>query len=305
MHQGIENGHTTESAGMSFEDLLRKAEEGSQEKNRSLTITTAGRKRLRFANKLALATLSLAALFFSAGDSSARHLANNNQTVEDTDKLNSDEIGAANALTLETPFILSVVQATMTPVMEPTLEPTLQPTETPGLVVTKPIEANLNSELPINIEMVNCPSGWPLAHGEITQGPMGATSHAALYPSEQAIDIAAESGEAVFVTFDGRVLQVNYNETSGYGIFVDVEGECNGKSFTVRFAHLSAISDRVIPGAVVKGRQVLGAVGDTGNSRGPHLHYAIFGDLEMNEPNIPIMVVSFECNNERDCGVIW
>ena len=270
------------------------------------TVLKTRRKKLGLANTLALSALSLSALLFSAGDSSARHLPDNNQTVQETDKSNSDEIDVANVLTLKTPFILNVAQATMTPVVEPTFEPTLQPTGTPRLAVTEAVEANVNSELPIKVEMHSCPSGWPLEHGVITQGPRGVTSHYRLYPSERAIDIAADTGSAVFATFDGQVVSVNLVETNNYGIYVDVKGECNSKPFTVRYAHLSAVSEGVAAGVEVANRKEIGAVGDTGgNSRGAHLHYAFFGDLEMNEPNIPITIMSFECDSERDCGVIW
>lgn len=275
------------------------------------TVSKTDRKRLGLANKLALSTLSLAALWFSAGDSSAQHVIENNSRAEDTDRSNLDEIQIVSVPILETPFILNFAKATATPVLESTvvpLTPVLQPAVAAKLTVTEAVQANVNSELPSQAEPKNCPSGWPLAHGEITQGPRGATSHAALYPSEQAIDISADIGSPVFATFDGQVLQVNYDINSGYGIFVDIKGVCNRRPFTVRFAHLSAVSEEVIVGALIESRQTIGEVGDTGNSNGAHLHLAFINSLEMAEPNVPVTVVSFECDNdysERQCGVAW
>ena len=270
------------------------------------TLSKTRRKRLRLANTLALLALSVGASLVSAGDSLARHSPDDNQTVQETDRSNSDEIDVANALTLETPFILNVAQATMTPVVEPTFTSTLAPIETARLAVTEVVEADVNSELPIKVEMHSCPRGWPLEHGEISQGPLGGTSHYRLYPGERAIDIAADSGSAVFATFDGQVVTVNFDITNNYGIYVDVKGECNDVPVTVRYAHLRAVSEGVAAGVEVANRNVIGAVGNSGgNSQGYHLHYAIFGDLEMAVPNVPVTVVSYLCDSESQCGVAW
>jgi len=288
------------SLGVNSESVSKESRE------RALHLAKTRRKRLRLVNTLALLTLSVGASLLSTSDSSARHLPDNNQTVQDTDRSNSGEIEVANALTLKTPFILNVAQATMTPVVEPTFTPTLAPIETARLAVTEAVEANVNSELPIKVETVNCPSGWPLEHGEISQGPMGGTSHYRLYPSERAIDIAADSGAVVFSTFDGQVVSVNFDIVNNYGIYVDVKGECNGVPVTVRWAHLSAVAGDVAVGAEVGNRQVIGAVGNSGgNSQGYHLHYAIIGGLEMAEPNVPVTIVSFKCDSVSQCNVIW
>ncbi|MBX3597170.1 MAG: peptidoglycan DD-metalloendopeptidase family protein [Rhizobiaceae bacterium] len=82
------------------------------------------------------------------------------------------------------------------------------------------------------------------------------------------IDFRAPSGAPVVATAYGVVSEAGWN--GGYGKMVEVK-HTNG--FTTRFAHLSAISVNI--GDKVKPGDVLGAVGSTGRSTGPHIHYEI------------------------------
>lgn len=80
------------------------------------------------------------------------------------------------------------------------------------------------------------------------------------------VDFRAEPGSAILSTAPGKVIAAEYN--GGYGNMVEVE-HANGLS--TRYAHMSAISVSV--GQTVKTGSVLGRVGSTGRSTGPHLHY--------------------------------
>ncbi|WP_262330707.1 M23 family metallopeptidase [Bosea sp. BH3] len=80
------------------------------------------------------------------------------------------------------------------------------------------------------------------------------------------VDFRAESGSPILATAPGKVIAAEYN--GGYGNMVEVE-HANGLS--TRYAHMSAISVSV--GQNVKTGSVLGRVGSTGRSTGPHLHY--------------------------------
>lgn len=80
------------------------------------------------------------------------------------------------------------------------------------------------------------------------------------------LDLHAETGDAVRATGDGTVIAAGWN--AGYGRTVDIDHH-NGIS--TRYAHLSSIDVRV--GQSVKSGQILGKVGSTGRSTGPHLHY--------------------------------
>ncbi len=80
------------------------------------------------------------------------------------------------------------------------------------------------------------------------------------------VDFRAEPGSPILATAPGKVVAAEYN--GGYGNMVEVE-HANGLS--TRYAHMSAISVSV--GQTVKAGSVLGKVGSTGRSTGPHLHY--------------------------------
>ena len=80
------------------------------------------------------------------------------------------------------------------------------------------------------------------------------------------IDFRADSGTPVRATANGRVVEAKRN--GGYGNMVDIE---HGSGLTTRYAHLSAIG--VSAGDYVRVGDVIGRVGSTGRSTGPHLHY--------------------------------
>ena len=80
------------------------------------------------------------------------------------------------------------------------------------------------------------------------------------------IDISAPSGTPISAGKGGTVIVAGFN--GGYGNLVVVD---HGNGFTTAYAHMSAISTNV--GARVSQGQVIGAVGSTGHSTGPHLHF--------------------------------
>lgn len=79
------------------------------------------------------------------------------------------------------------------------------------------------------------------------------------------LDIAAAAGTSVRPTAAGRVVEAG--ERGDYGLMVEIE-HANG--WTTRYAHLRGIE--VEEGDWVSGADVIGAVGSTGKSTGPHLH---------------------------------
>lgn len=85
------------------------------------------------------------------------------------------------------------------------------------------------------------------------------------------IDFRARTGTPVRASGAGAVTAAGWN--GGYGRMVEID---HGHGFTTRYAHLSRISvsvgDRIETGAEI------GAVGSTGRSTGPHLHYEVRRD---------------------------
>ncbi|RDJ21338.1 M23 family peptidase [Bosea caraganae] len=80
------------------------------------------------------------------------------------------------------------------------------------------------------------------------------------------IDFRAETGSPVRATAPGKVVTAEY--TGGYGNMVEIE---HAGGVSTRYAHMSAIL--VSPGQAVSTGTVVGKVGTTGRSTGPHLHY--------------------------------
>ncbi len=84
----------------------------------------------------------------------------------------------------------------------------------------------------------------------------------------QGIDIAAPTGQPVQATANAIVLRAATVGGLGKAIYL-----AHGYGLTTRYGHLSQIE--VKPGQRVKRGDVIGRVGNTGRSTGPHLHYEV------------------------------
>jgi murein DD-endopeptidase MepM/ murein hydrolase activator NlpD len=80
------------------------------------------------------------------------------------------------------------------------------------------------------------------------------------------LDFRGESGDDIRATATGKVTIAGWN--GGYGKLVEID---HGNGFASRYGHMSEIGVKV--GQSVKAGQIVGKVGSTGRSTGPHLHY--------------------------------
>ena len=80
------------------------------------------------------------------------------------------------------------------------------------------------------------------------------------------LDFRSNTGDPVRATATGTVETAGWN--GGYGKMVEID---HGNSFSTRYGHMSEIDVKV--GQQVKIGQIIGRVGSTGRSTGPHLHY--------------------------------
>ncbi len=107
----------------------------------------------------------------------------------------------------------------------------------------------------------------PLPEGHKTQGIHGYNG----------VDLAAPKGSPVYAAADGIVSVSHFKPLTdpwfgGYGNYIDINHP-NGTQ--TRYAHLSEVY--VKAGAHISQGQIIGAVGSTGESTGPHLHFEIHG----------------------------
>ena len=114
----------------------------------------------------------------------------------------------------------------------------------------------------------SAPNLWPV-EGQIT-GSFGERTDP--FNGEGAfhtgVDIAAAVGQAVMAPADGTVIFADF--MGGYGRAVMVD---HGHGISTRFGHLSNFA--VTPGQHVRRGDVIGYVGLSGRSTGPHLHYEV------------------------------
>ena len=81
-------------------------------------------------------------------------------------------------------------------------------------------------------------------------------------------NLASNIGTPVYATGNGIVKFAKWH--SGYGNLIEID---HGFNYVTRYAHLSEIS--VATGQQVKRGDLIGKVGNTGKSTGPHLHYEV------------------------------
>ena len=82
------------------------------------------------------------------------------------------------------------------------------------------------------------------------------------------IDLASPTGTPIHAAADGVVGRADW--FSGYGLYVQLE---HGGNLQTRYGHMSRLN--VAAGQRVRKGDVIGFVGSTGRSTGPHLHYEV------------------------------
>jgi murein DD-endopeptidase MepM/ murein hydrolase activator NlpD len=91
------------------------------------------------------------------------------------------------------------------------------------------------------------------------------------HQDHKGVDMVAPAGTPIRAAGEGRVIRAE--AATGYGNLVVID---HGGGLETRYAHLSRIDVR--PGDVVPAGVVLGAAGETGNARNPHLHFEVRRD---------------------------
>lgn len=93
------------------------------------------------------------------------------------------------------------------------------------------------------------------------------------------VDFAAPRGTPVRSVGDGIITEAGWN--GGYGKAIDIKHD---STYSSRYAHLDSFAEGIQPGVAVTKGQLIGFVGSTGRSTGPHLHFELYKDQQYINP---------------------
>ena len=142
---------------------------------------------------------------------------------------------------------------------------------------------------------------WPVWEARMTRGylPNGTKKRKRAH---RGIDLAAPRGSAVMSSHDGVVIYTG-SGFKGYGKMVMVESADprEGGNWATLYGHMDKIL--VYEGKKVKQGEVIGALGNTGRSSGPHLHFEI---RRLNGPidPLPLLPAGESLTNDVDNGAV-
>lgn len=141
-----------------------------------------------------------------------------------------------------------------------------------NVLVTKIISSQ--SDHTVNIPAREKPKLFPIRKGEYSELP-GTFGEKIINPVTKdqvvhyGVDIKANMGTDVLATAGGKVIKAGW-EDKGYGNMIVID---HGEDYQSLYAHLKDVNVKI--GDSVTAGQVIGHIGTTGMSTGPHLHFAI------------------------------
>jgi murein DD-endopeptidase MepM/ murein hydrolase activator NlpD len=138
-----------------------------------------------------------------------------------------------------------------------------------SIAVKPALEQTLESEAE---QAAAFPNGQPIAGKAdvssefgLRPNPFGVRS----YEMHEGIDFSGPVGKPILATAEGVVVRADYN--GGYGNHVKID---HGYNYETLYAHMSEIEVKI--GDRIQRGDVVGYLGSTGRSSGPHLHYSIY-----------------------------
>jgi len=125
------------------------------------------------------------------------------------------------------------------------------------------------------------PTAWPLksVNGWVTQ-VFGPSIHpfGRYWYLHRGLDLAFLYGTPIVSTANGKVTKIDYNP-NGFGLYIDIQHKYG---FKTRYAHLQR--QLVELGQVVSQGDVIGTMGNSGQSTGAHLHYEVMIGTQLVDP---------------------
>lgn len=146
------------------------------------------------------------------------------------------------------------------------------------------------------IARVSVPAGMPVQDATLTSN-FGMRNHPILGSrrNHKGVDLAQPTGTPVYATADGVVSRAE--PFSSYGNYIQIE---HGGELQTRYAHLSGYA--VTAGDQVRKGQLIGYVGSTGRSTGPHLHYEVRVAGEAVDPTPYMVETSLASSDDSNLG---
>ena len=114
------------------------------------------------------------------------------------------------------------------------------------------------------------------------------------YRAHLGIDYAARSGTPIRSAGDGKIVQLG--RKGGYGKTITVR-HANG--YKTLYAHMRAYRKGMKRGKWVKKGQVIGYVGSTGMSTGPHLHFGLYKNNRAINPNSVVKITKSQLTGKK------
>ena len=136
------------------------------------------------------------------------------------------------------------------------LTPATKLATAPSATTYRPVSVSIPSRMPVNGAVLT--SGYGMRFHPVLGGRR----------QHKGIDLAEPVGSPVYATADGVVSKADW--FSSYGLFISLE---HGGNIQTRYGHLSRLN--VAAGQAVRKGDLIGYVGTTGRSTGPHLHYEV------------------------------
>ena len=127
----------------------------------------------------------------------------------------------------------------------------------------------------------------PLDYYRISSRFTGSRYHPVLkrYRAHHGVDYAAPTGTPVYAIGSGKVIDKGY-QANGGGNYVKIR---HNSTYTTTYMHLSRFAKGLKVGDMVAQKEVIGYVGSTGLSTGPHLDFRVF---ENGKPVNPLTIKS-------------
>jgi murein DD-endopeptidase MepM/ murein hydrolase activator NlpD len=138
---------------------------------------------------------------------------------------------------------------------------------------------------------------WPVWEARMSRGFLPHGTRKRRRP-HKGIDLAAARGSAVMASHDGIVIYTG-KAFKGYGKMIMIESADSeiGSGYATLYGHLDKIV--VFEGQKIRQGEVIGALGNTGRSSGPHLHFEI-RKLDGPIDPLPLLPAGKELTNEVD-----